>query len=178
MDRRDLFRTALALGLAAWATGCASSTTGGRVDVTLGVGPTLPEPPGSLFGHLGDGSLHLEVVDPEREWDAPVLVAVAEHGGSISAEHGIGRAKRDYLHLTRSAAEIAAMREIKRALDPRWVLNPGILLPNPSGLQRRWRACAAIRMRRGCRCNRRTGRWRRSAACVFLRWAGRPPARC
>jgi len=88
------------------------------------LGPTI-----GMFGHLADGNLHLEVIDPKRDWDAEVLGLVARFGGSISAEHGIGRAKRDYLHLTRSTAEIAAMRAIKRALDLRGVMNPGVLFP-------------------------------------------------
>ena len=54
---------------------------------------------------------------------------MAAHGGSISAEHGIGRAKARYLHLSRSAVEIASMRAIKHALDPTGILNPGVLLP-------------------------------------------------
>jgi FAD/FMN-containing dehydrogenase len=58
-----------------------------------------------------------------------VLRLVARHGGSVSAEHGIGRAKARWLPLSRSAAEIAAMRAIKAALDPAGLLNPGVLLP-------------------------------------------------
>jgi FAD/FMN-containing dehydrogenase len=54
---------------------------------------------------------------------------VAEMNGSISAEHGIGRAKTGWLSLSRSPAEIAAMRAIKSALDPNGILNPGVLLP-------------------------------------------------
>ncbi|MFN5603614.1 MAG: FAD-binding oxidoreductase, partial [Actinomycetes bacterium] len=54
---------------------------------------------------------------------------VAAYRGSISAEHGVGAAKREWLHLTRSAEEIAAMRAIKRALDPDGILNPNVLLP-------------------------------------------------
>ena len=53
----------------------------------------------------------------------------AAHGGTISAEHGIGRAKAALLHLSRSPAEIAAMRAVKAALDPGDLLNPGVLLP-------------------------------------------------
>lgn len=81
-----------------------------------------------MFGHVADGNLHLEVVDVDRAWDDDVLALVARFGGSISAEHGIGVAKRAWLGLTRSAAEIGAMRAIKGALDPAGVLNPGVLL--------------------------------------------------
>ena len=85
-----------------------------------------------LFGHVADGNIHVNVtgVDPTDESvDDAVLRLVAEHGGSISAEHGIGRAKRQWLHLVRSPAEIDAMRRIKAALDPSGILNPGVLLP-------------------------------------------------
>jgi FAD/FMN-containing dehydrogenase len=85
-----------------------------------------------LFGHLGDGNLHVNItgVDPDDERvDDAVLQLVAEHGGSISAEHGIGRAKAAWLALSRSPAEIAAFRAIKHALDPAGILNPGVLLP-------------------------------------------------
>ena len=56
-----------------------------------------------------------------------MLRAVAALGGSISSEHGVGRAKPAWLHLSRSEAEIAAMRAVKRALDPPGLLNPGVL---------------------------------------------------
>jgi len=56
-----------------------------------------------------------------------VLRAVAALGGSISSEHGVGRAKANWLHLTRSEPEIAAMRAVKLALDPQGLLNPGVL---------------------------------------------------
>lgn len=85
-----------------------------------------------LFGHAADGNLHVNVtgVAPDDERiDAAVLGLVAEHHGSISAEHGIGTAKKRWLHLNRSAAEIAAMRAVKRALDPAGILNPNALLP-------------------------------------------------
>jgi FAD/FMN-containing dehydrogenase len=84
-----------------------------------------------LWGHLGDGNLHVNALglSPEDERvDATVLGLVAEHGGSISAEHGVGIAKRPYLGLTRTPEELAAMAAVKRALDPPGVLNPGVLL--------------------------------------------------
>ena len=84
------------------------------------------------FGHIADGNLHIELAEPTAEDDSAtraVLELVARHGGSISAEHGIGQAKSGYLHLTRSPAEIALMRTLKSALDPTAALAPGILLP-------------------------------------------------
>ena len=85
-----------------------------------------------LFGHLGDGNVHVNVtgVAPDADdVDEAVLELVAAHGGSISAEHGIGTAKKRWLHLNRSASELAAMRAIKAALDPAGILNPNVLLP-------------------------------------------------
>ena len=67
--------------------------------------------------------------DPADESvDEAVLRLVAAYGGTISAEHGVGVAKARFLGLTRSAAEIAAMRAIKAALDPGGLLNPGAVL--------------------------------------------------
>jgi FAD/FMN-containing dehydrogenase len=84
-----------------------------------------------LFGHLGDGDVHVNVLGPDpadESVDGTVLRLVAEHGGTVSAEHGVGVAKARFLHLTRDAAEIEAMRAIKAALDPRATLNPGAVL--------------------------------------------------
>ncbi len=85
-----------------------------------------------LWGHLGDGNFHVNVLGPEPDdyrCDEAVLRLVAEVGGSISAEHGVGVAKRRWLGLTRSAAEIETMRELKRTLDPHGILNPGAVFP-------------------------------------------------
>jgi FAD/FMN-containing dehydrogenase len=84
-----------------------------------------------LFGHVNEGNLHvnvLDALDAAEQVEAAVLRLVASYGGSISAEHGVGRAKRAYLELSRSPEEIAVMRAIKRALDPQGLLNPGVLL--------------------------------------------------
>ncbi len=84
-----------------------------------------------VFGHVNEGNLHVNVLDAgaqaERVTDA-VLRLVASLGGSISSEHGVGRAKVAWLGLSRSAAELTAMRAIKAALDPTGILNPGVLL--------------------------------------------------
>lgn len=86
-----------------------------------------------LFGHAGDGNVHVNITGlapDDDDVDDAVLRLVAELGGSISAEHGIGRAKRRWLHLCRSPAEIAVFRSIKRGLDPLDLLSPGVLLPD------------------------------------------------
>lgn len=88
------------------------------------------------FGHIGDGNLHIGVLRPAGFDPADFVAQCArvtgllaatleKHGGSISAEHGIGLAKKAYLASTRSAAEIEAMRGIKRVLDPNGIMNPG-----------------------------------------------------
>ncbi|HET6954259.1 MAG TPA: FAD-binding oxidoreductase [Acidimicrobiales bacterium] len=85
-----------------------------------------------LFGHVGDGNVHVNVVGPPADDEAVddvVLGLVVERGGSISAEHGIGTLKRRWLARDRSASEVEAMRAVKRALDPDGILNPGALLP-------------------------------------------------
>jgi FAD/FMN-containing dehydrogenase len=91
--------------------------------------------PGSvtmLYGHLGDGNLHVNVVGPpaddETTIDA-VLQLVLDHGGSVSAEHGVGMAKRQWLERQRGPVAVSAMRAIKAALDPDGILNPSVLLP-------------------------------------------------
>ena len=92
------------------------------------------------FGHVGDGNLHFNISQPpdmDRQaflarWE-DVVEAVNEVvlalGGSISAEHGIGRMKRAWMRRIRNPAEIAAMRAIKTAFDPKGILNPGKLIP-------------------------------------------------
>jgi FAD/FMN-containing dehydrogenase len=84
------------------------------------------------FGHLGDGNVHLNILGGPRNGppDQVVYETVAGLGGTISAEHGIGRMKREWLHLSRTPEEIAAMKAIKRALDPDNLMNPGVLLPD------------------------------------------------
>ncbi|MGH8932115.1 MAG: FAD-binding oxidoreductase, partial [Egibacteraceae bacterium] len=85
-----------------------------------------------VFGHLGDGNLHVNVLGPDPDDETvedAVYRLVAAHGGSISAEHGIGIAKTRWLPLTRAAPDIQAMAAIKHALDPQGILNPGVLFP-------------------------------------------------
>ncbi|MGI8750271.1 MAG: FAD-binding oxidoreductase, partial [Thermoleophilaceae bacterium] len=84
-----------------------------------------------LFGHLGDGNVHVNVLGlgPEDQTvDVAVLELAAECGGTISAEHGVGVAKAAHLGLVRGKGELEAMRAIKRVLDPQNILNPGAVL--------------------------------------------------
>jgi FAD/FMN-containing dehydrogenase len=90
--------------------------------------------PGSrtiVFGHLGDGNVHVNVLGPapdDEAADEAILRLAAACGGTISAEHGVGVAKARWLSLARSPAELRAMAQIKRALDPDGILNPGAVL--------------------------------------------------
>jgi len=75
--------------------------------------------------------MHVGIIGPapdDEAVDDAVLRLTVEMGGTVSAEHGIGAAKVDWLEADRGAADVAAMRAIKRALDPGWMLNPGVLL--------------------------------------------------
>jgi FAD/FMN-containing dehydrogenase len=92
------------------------------------------------FGHLGDGNIHFNLMQPEgsdkaaflARWeDISALVhdIVMEFGGSISAEHGIGTLKRDELARLKAPASLDAMHAIKAALDPKNIMNPGVLFP-------------------------------------------------
>jgi len=89
-----------------------------------------------IFGHIGDGNLHLNVIKPENlsvkdfftscsALDHKIFELVQKHKGTISAEHGIGLLKKDYLHYSRTEAEINLMRQIKSIFDPKGILNPG-----------------------------------------------------
>lgn len=84
-----------------------------------------------VFGHLGDGNLHLITGVGDASPDARHAVeeviygCLRPRGGSISAEHGIGTEKKPWLSVSRSEAELALMRSLKQALDPKGILNPG-----------------------------------------------------
>ena len=100
------------------------------------LGPTIAAVcPGArpvVFGHVYEGNLHVNVLDTgdrHEEVTDTVLHLVASLEGSISSEHGVGRAKVPWLGLSRSPTEISAMRALKAALDPAGTLNPGVLLP-------------------------------------------------
>jgi FAD/FMN-containing dehydrogenase len=88
------------------------------------------------FGHIGDGNVHLNILKPDElpmeefqqrcgEVSKWVFEIVQRYGGSISAEHGVGLLKKDYLRYSRSETELAIMKQIKRAFDPHGIMNPG-----------------------------------------------------
>ncbi|MEZ0341835.1 FAD-binding oxidoreductase [Mycobacterium sp. pV006] len=86
-----------------------------------------------LFGHVGEGNLHLNLVrcvldgDAERALYSAMMELIDEHGGNVSSEHGVGSRKREYLSMSRTDADIAAMRAVKAAFDPTGFLNPAVL---------------------------------------------------
>jgi FAD/FMN-containing dehydrogenase len=84
-----------------------------------------------LFGHIGEGNLHLNVLrcgaDVEHELYSAMMRLIACHGGNVSSEHGVGTRKRDYVSMSRTETDIAAMRAVKAAFDPSGYLNPAVL---------------------------------------------------
>jgi FAD/FMN-containing dehydrogenase len=91
------------------------------------------------FGHIGDGNLHVNVMKPDgldkteflqatKRADRDMFQLVRKHSGSISAEHGIGLLKRDFLPYSRTEDERRLMRSLKAVFDPRGLLNPGKIL--------------------------------------------------
>ena len=85
-----------------------------------------------VFGHSADGNMHLNILQSEpnvAEMEEEILKFVVSLDGSISAEHGIGRAKAPYLHIQRNEEEIRLFREMKKAFDPKGILNPDVIFP-------------------------------------------------
>lgn len=100
--------------------------------IEAGVAGLFPSARVLSYGHIGDSNLHVVVNVPEAGNDQPhgpvkalVYDLTRDFGGTVSAEHGIGKIKRDYIGYSRKPQEIALMRGIKAALDPKGILNPG-----------------------------------------------------
>jgi FAD/FMN-containing dehydrogenase len=95
------------------------------------IGSHAPEALPVLFGHIGEGNLHLNVlrcpVERERALYEPMMGLIAGCGGNVSSEHGVGSRKRPYLGMSREPADIAAMRAVKAAFDPTGYLNAAVL---------------------------------------------------
>jgi FAD/FMN-containing dehydrogenase len=117
-----------------------------NLDVSVGIGQMgqfveackrdisarFPDVPALFYGHAGDGNLHIALNFPEsdndqllHELETIICDNVQKMGGSISAEHGIGTLKKGCLRYSRSVSELQVMRQIKAALDPQGLLNPG-----------------------------------------------------
>jgi FAD/FMN-containing dehydrogenase len=108
-------------------------------EATAAVLAIVPDGRMVAYGHVGDGNLHFNVSEPaggdrgafvarEPEIQAAVQALVSRFRGSISAEHGIGRLKRDALARHKSPVALETMRAIKRAIDPKGIMNPGKIL--------------------------------------------------
>ena len=113
------------------------------VEVEAVVGDSYPDLEVCWYGHIGDGNLHLNILKPD-DLDASafyerchrisprIFEVVERHSGSISAEHGVGLLKRDFLGYSRTPVERQLMRQLKAVFDPNQVLNPGKLLDTGS----------------------------------------------
>lgn len=85
-----------------------------------------------LFGHMGDGNVHVNVLhggDSDGEIAAAVVGLALDHGGTMSAEHGVGASKAAWLERALGAEEVDLMKELKSVFDPDWILNPGVIYP-------------------------------------------------
>ena len=108
-------------------------------DVDRFVEDSYPDFEVCWYGHIGDGNLHLNILRPEQmtmeafmekghAMSPQIFEMVQARNGSISAEHGVGLLKKDFLGFSRSEAEIELMRGIKQLFDPHQIMNPGKLL--------------------------------------------------
>ncbi len=109
-------------------------------EATLAVKAFMPEARVMSFGHMGDGNMHFNVSQPPgmdkkkyldrwNEMNKIVFDVVLRFGGSISAEHGIGRLKKHHLPEIKSVVELQMMRDLKKLFDPKNIMNPGKVLP-------------------------------------------------
>ena len=105
-------------------------------EMEAGYKKEYPDFPVVWFGHIGDGNLHIDILKPKtmnreqfiekcRQSDRILFSIIEKYQGSISAEHGVGLLKKDFLNYTRSSMEIDLMKQIKKVFDPNHILNPG-----------------------------------------------------
>ncbi|MEY8018561.1 FAD-binding oxidoreductase [Mycobacterium servetii] len=108
-----------------------SAIAGFARDAVALLGAHVPDALPLLFGHVGEGNLHLNVLrcpaEREQAVYGPMMDLIAGCGGNVSSEHGVGSRKRPYLGMSREPADIAAMRAVKAALDPTGYLNAAVL---------------------------------------------------
>ena len=88
------------------------------------------------YGHIGDGNMHLNITSPEYSQEVmdkiePYLYEfTSQHKGSISAEHGLGFKKRNFIHFSKADSAIYLMKDIKKVFDPQGIMNPYKVLPD------------------------------------------------
>ncbi len=108
-----------------------AAIAGFAADAVALIGERVPDAVPLLFGHIGEGNLHLNVLrvplDQEKALYGPMMDLIAQCGGNVSSEHGVGSRKRSYLGMSRETTDIAAMRTVKTALDPTGYLNAAVL---------------------------------------------------
>lgn len=108
-----------------------ASISGFAGDAVRLVAELAPDALPVLFGHVGEGNLHLNVLrcpdEREQRLYEPMMELIARCGGNVSSEHGVGSRKRPYLGMSREPADVAAMRAVKAALDPTGYLNAAVL---------------------------------------------------
>jgi FAD/FMN-containing dehydrogenase len=110
-----------------------SAIKGFTADAEALVADHAPDAIPVLFGHIGEGNLHLNIVrcaltgKAEHALYAAMMTLIARHGGNVSSEHGVGTRKRDYVSMSRTDADIAAMKAVKAAFDPDGYLNRAVL---------------------------------------------------
>ena len=92
-----------------------------------------------IFGHIGDAHLHVNILPADKaEWEDAMNMMrdfarkAVELGGTVSAEHGLGKRKREFLQLQFSPDDIEKMKAVKRRFDPQWLLGQGTLFPCPA----------------------------------------------
>jgi FAD/FMN-containing dehydrogenase len=108
-----------------------AAIAGFAADAITLIGERVSDAVPLLFGHIGEGNLHLNVLrvplEQEQALYEPMMELIAQCGGNVSSEHGVGSRKRSYLGMSREATDIAAMRTVKTALDPTGYLNAAVL---------------------------------------------------
>ncbi|HEV7583748.1 MAG TPA: FAD-binding oxidoreductase [Mycobacterium sp.] len=109
-----------------------AAIAGFAADAVALIGERVSDAVPLLFGHIGEGNLHLNVLrvplEQEEALYGPMMDLIAQCGGNVSSEHGVGSRKRSYLGMSREATDVAAMRTVKTALDPTGYLNAAVLL--------------------------------------------------
>ncbi len=108
-----------------------AAIAGFAADAVALIGERVNDAVPLLFGHIGEGNLHLNVLrvplEQEKALYGPMMDLIAQCGGNVSSEHGVGSRKRSYLGMSRQTTDVAAMRAVKTALDPTGYLNAAVL---------------------------------------------------